>query len=96
MFCELCVWAEQVSVTCHDGHVSRVTCHVSRSTTCVVVYLMLKYDWNALQALTHIRGFRPVEVVLHTAGSGQREPPRLVLEVGGLQLCRQPCMELKS
>jgi len=34
----------------------------SRSTTCVVVYLMLKYDWNALQALEHIRSFRPVEV----------------------------------
>ena len=63
MFCELCVWAEQVSVRCH---VSRVTCNVSRSTTCVVVYLMLKYDWNALQALTHIRGFRPVEVVIHS------------------------------
>ena len=78
------------------SRVTMVTCHVSRSTTCVVVYLMLKYDWNALQALTHIRGFRPVEVVLHTAGSGQREPPRLVLEVGGLQLCRQPCLELES
>ena len=34
-----------------------------RSTTCVVVYLMLKYDWDALQALRHIRGFRPVEVM---------------------------------
>jgi len=34
----------------------------SRSTTCVVVYLMLKYDWNALQALRHIRSYRPVEV----------------------------------
>ena len=29
----------------------------------------------------------------YTAGSGQREPPRLVLEVGGLQLCKQPCLE---
>ena len=26
------------------------------------------------------------EEYLHTAGSGQRDPPRLVLEVGGLQL----------
>lgn len=34
----------------------------SRSTTCVVVYLMLKHDWEALQALKHIRSFRPVEV----------------------------------
>jgi len=34
----------------------------SRSTTCVVVYLMLKHDWGALQALQHIRKFRPVEV----------------------------------
>ena len=24
---------------------------------------MLKYDWDALQALRHIRGFRPVEVM---------------------------------
>ena len=23
---------------------------------------MLKYDWDALQALRHIRGFRPVEI----------------------------------
>ena len=37
---------------------------------------------NALQYLTTIL----------TAGSGQHEPPRLVLEVGGLQLCRQPCL----
>ena len=35
---------------------------VCRSTTCVVVYLMLKYDWEALQALRHIRQARPVEV----------------------------------
>jgi len=34
----------------------------SRSTTCVVVYLMLKHGWGALQALKHIRQFRPVEV----------------------------------
>ena len=26
-----------------------------------------------------------------TAGSGQHEPSRIVLEVGGLQLSRQPC-----
>ena len=37
-----------------------------RSTTCVVVYLMLKYDWNALQALRHIRSYRPVEVIDYT------------------------------
>eukprot|EP00092_Neocalanus_flemingeri_P040871 GFUD01044493.1.p1 GENE.GFUD01044493.1~~GFUD01044493.1.p1 ORF type:complete len:524 (+),score=169.43 GFUD01044493.1:52-1572(+) len=34
----------------------------SRSTTCVVVYLMLKHDWEALKALEHIRKFRAVEV----------------------------------
>jgi len=34
----------------------------SRSTTCVVVYLMLKYDWTAMEALSHIRLYRPVEV----------------------------------
>jgi len=34
----------------------------SRSTTCVVVYLMLKHDWGALKALKHIRSFRAVEV----------------------------------
>ena len=35
---------------------------MSRSTTCVCVYLMLKYDWGALQALRHIRQTRPVEI----------------------------------
>ena len=35
---------------------------LARSTTCVVVYLMLKYDWGALQALRHIRHARPVEI----------------------------------
>ena len=34
----------------------------ARSTTCVVVYLMLKYDWTAMEALSHIRLYRPVEV----------------------------------
>ena len=29
----------------------------------------------------------------NTARSAQPEPPGLVLEVGGLQLCRQPCLE---
>ena len=28
-----------------------------------------------------------------TARSAQREPPGLVLEAGGLQLSRQPCLE---
>ena len=26
--------------------------------------------------------------IVYTAGSGQPEPPRLVLQVGGIQLCR--------
>lgn len=34
----------------------------SRSTTCVVVYLMLKHDWSALRALKHIREKRPVQI----------------------------------
>jgi len=34
----------------------------SRSTTCVVAYLMLKHGWGALQALKHIRQLRPVEL----------------------------------
>jgi len=34
----------------------------SRSTSCVVAYLMLKLDWGALRALTHIREKRPIQV----------------------------------
>jgi len=34
----------------------------SRSTSCVVAYLMLKLDWSALKALTHIREKRPIQV----------------------------------
>ena len=33
-----------------------------RSTTCVVVYLMLKHDWGAVEALKYIRQTRPVQV----------------------------------
>ena len=33
---------------------------VSRSTTCIVAYLMLALDWDPLRALEHIRRKRPV------------------------------------
>ena len=35
-----------------------------RSTSCVVAYLMLKHDWSALKALTHIREKRPIQVIM--------------------------------
>ena len=41
---------------------SSSTC--SRSTSCVVAYLMLKHDWTALKALTHIREKRPIQVII--------------------------------
>ena len=34
----------------------------SRSTTFIVVYLMLVHDWTALDALRHIRKRRPVQI----------------------------------
>ncbi|TRY67351.1 hypothetical protein TCAL_12462 [Tigriopus californicus] len=34
----------------------------SRSTTCILAYLMICHDWPALKALKHIRSRRPVEI----------------------------------
>eukprot|EP00095_Tigriopus_kingsejongensis_P003101 maker-scaffold428_size174301-snap-gene-0.19 protein:Tk03101 transcript:maker-scaffold428_size174301-snap-gene-0.19-mRNA-1 annotation:"dual specificity protein phosphatase 3" len=34
----------------------------SRSTTCIVAYLMICHDWPAIKALKHLRARRPVEI----------------------------------
>lgn len=34
----------------------------SRSTTCIIAYLMIKHGWDAAAALQHVRKFRPVVV----------------------------------
>ena len=65
MFCQLRLRSEQVGRELNTRtfpDMMALSVSVCRSTTCVVVYLMLKYDWEALQALRHIRQARPVEV----------------------------------
>ena len=65
MFCQLRLRSEQVGRKLNTRtfpDMMALSVSVCRSTTCVVVYLMLKYDWEALQALRHIRQARPVEV----------------------------------
>ena len=34
----------------------------SRSTTCIIAYLMVKHDWTALKALEHIRRKRHIQL----------------------------------
>ena len=44
--------------------ISHMLIIIFRSTSCVVAYLMLKLDWSALKALTHIREKRPIQVIM--------------------------------
>ena len=46
-----------------------------------------------VQTLQQVHPCGLLHTNIYIAGSGQRKPPRLVLEMGGLQLCKQPCLE---